>query len=242
MKFLYPLSLLFILLSYSCSKDNDASKSGIYAGENDNLIVVYHDTVLIGQYNKGFTYLIDLNVDDIPDISFGSEIWGSPGSGMHAQAVISTINEDFELLGLFDIDTLFRSKSVSFYTNEGYVSKYITNTYTCKRLLAEDEILKVETVFKLLALDKGQLISDQMEFAKDTLNLFTDSSSLPPNFVGSIGDTSIYESNRYLGDCYYFPQDDIKYIGVKHRDGRLGWIKIVLYDSFKIMILESAFQ
>ena len=58
-----------------------------------------------------------------------------------------------------------------------------------------------------------------------------------------INDTIFYNYSSYNQSCYYFPTDQIRYIGVKLTDGdkeRIGWIKLGLFDEYKLMIFETA--
>lgn len=237
-------SVVFVLVLISCTKQNDIIKSEIVVGEYSNMMINSYDTTLIGGYNSPETFSIDLNNDGIDDISFESELWGSPAVGQHPKALIKSLSENVHILGFHTKDTMFMNQETSIIEAEGNIVEiYKQYHYTCHRINHEDSILSIDTSFKLKPLNHGDLISISDMFQFEPIVFVNDGYSYPPSFGEINNDTMIIEVRTFHNDCYDFPLQETKYIGVKFiSESKLGWIKLSLIDKLNLSIQESGYQ
>ena len=238
-----PLIIILLLLAAGCEKDRDRAHE-IRAGDCSGMMVQYYDTTIIGGYNSPEIFSIDIDSDGKHDIEFLSEVWGSPAMGQHPHSLIMCLHEDIQLMGMHTMDTSFLSRDTLYQEGpENSVEAYIYYRYTCHRILPGDSIIRIFPSFSLAALKRDDPVRVDDTFKPDTLTLLNDWSSLPPWPAGTSGDTIFYEYHVYENDCYTFPAQVPVYIGLKcGREDRLGWIRISIFDKFRIMVLESAIQ
>ncbi|MBE0639442.1 MAG: hypothetical protein IH598_13075 [Bacteroidales bacterium] len=238
--------LLFtvLLAIYSCEKEHTSSAPEITAGECRNMIVNYYDTTLAGGYHYPVTFNLDLDINGTDDIQFQSEIWGSPGMGQIPKSMIRCLHPSAKLLGVFTSDTLFLNRDTivqeGLYPNTWEM--YLIHNYTCNRVEDKDTVLAITPDFNIKPLQRGEIIRKSDAFNSDTVTLTQYFSHSYPMLVGVVGDTTIYEYNVHFNDCDTFPQETVAFIGVFMDNERLGWIKISIFDRYKIMIQESALQ
>jgi len=233
-----------ILLVYSCEKENPAKAPEIKAGDYKNMIINYFDTTLAGGYHCPKTLNIDLDNDGVDDFQLESEIWGSPGMGHIPVSAIKCLHNSAKLLGDFTYDTLFvnRDTLIQEGAYSGTWEKYLINNYTCNRIEQNDSILLITPVFELTILERDQPIRKSETYVSDTLTLISGPRGNWPVFVGVSGDTTIYEYNVSYNDCRVFPLEQIVFLGVELNNDRLGWIKLTIFDYYKVMLLESGIQ
>lgn len=238
------LIISLILLAYACEKGNPAKAPEIKAGDNKNMIINYYDTVLAGGYHVVNTLNIDMNNDGVDDFQLESEIWGSPGMGQIPVSAIKCLHNSAKLLGDFTYDTLFvnRDTLIQEGAYSGTWEKYLINNYTCNRIEQNDSILLITPTFELTILEREELISQSDNFSCDTLTLISGPRGNWPVFVGVSGDTTIYEYNVSYNDCKVFPMEKIVFVGVELDNNRLGWIKLTIFDYYKVMLHESGIQ
>jgi len=245
MKLIYISIFLSAIILMSCEKNNDYNKkSEISIGANTDMIVNYYDTTLIGEYNYALTYNLDIDNNGIDDIQFTSEVWGSPAVGGNPKSMVLTLHKDVEFSGAFKNDTSFINSSTYIYDgpdNTFEMVKYVN--HTCNRFSETDSVVRITPSFKLDALNKNDKLRTNDIYNTDTIVLQDDMYSFPPTDFEQIGDTLCFEYHTYYNNCNSFPMDEIKYIGVKlHPDSRLGWIKLSVFDKYKVLILESGIQ
>jgi hypothetical protein len=164
--------------------------------------------------------------------------------GQHPHSMIMCLHDHVGLLGLHSMDTSFVSRD-TFYQDgpENTVEAYIYYRYTCHRILPGDSIVRIFPSFTLTALKRNDPVGVDEPFEPDTLTLLDDWYSLPPWPAGSSGDTIFYEYHVYENDCNTFPAEVPVYIGLKcGKKDKLGWIRISIFDKFRILVLESALQ
>lgn len=237
-----PIIFLGILI-LSCEENNNSRNDEIKVGNYDNMIINYYDTTLIGVYGSNKTFNLDLDNNGVDDIQFESEIWGSAGLGHNPRSLIKCLNNNAKLNGYYTIDTLFlHIDTTETYKMDSVYYKYLNIFYSCHRICVGDSIYWIHSEFKNKPLDKNDILSITDFYNSDTLILIDDEYAILQGGVGCIGDTLIYQQNIYYNDCNTFPLDKIKYIGLLLDNERLGWIKISIFDKFKILILESCVQ
>jgi hypothetical protein len=237
-----PMAMLGLLV-ISCEKDNNRSPL-ISMGETCHMLVQYYDTTVVGGYNSTVGYSLDIDCDGTDDIEFTSEIWGSPGLGQHPSSSVRCLHGGIQLFGIHGHDTLFLNRET--YYQEGpdnSVEVYEYHNHTCHRIDPTDSVLKITPAFKITALERGDIIRVDDTFNPDTISLLDDWYSYPPFPSGSSGDTTFFEYHVFFNDCNSFPAEEPAYIGIMSAGRqRLGWIRISIFDRFRILILESAIQ
>lgn len=239
--------VLVILLISSCENSllDRTNKNQVEFGELANMRLQYPDTVLMGEYNRGKNYLIDLDQDGQADYNISSLIWGSPGMGMIPTSGISSLHEDAKFLGYFQNDTTFRNFSRREFQGNNIIEVYETYTFSCFRMDSADSIFKIDRdVFKLDNFSRGDRFSQDDTFESDSLTLVTywTRSYRDMEYIGE--DTVLYAQRQYNNDCFTFPQNEIRYIGVKldGKNPKLGWVKLSISEYFRVFILECAIQ
>lgn len=244
---MFATIILTGLILVSCKKNNNVlnnKQSEIRIGDYGNMIVNYYDTTLIGGYNSPLEYNIDIDNNGSDDIQFISELWGSPAVGSHPKSTIRCLHPDIQIFGFHINDTSFLNRDTSIQEGpNNTVEIYEIFNYTCHRIDNTDTILQITPSFKISTLERGDILKIDDTFNTDTIVLIDDWYSYPPTLIGENGDTTFYEYKKYYNDCNTFPIDETTYIGVKlNTESRLGWIKISIFDKYKILILESGVQ
>jgi len=236
-----PIVLIGIISLAGCEK-YITSRSEIQIGEYQNMTVNFYDTTLTGGYYSPAVLNLDLDNDGTDDIQFESWIQGSPGMGQIPESMIRCLHPHVALSGCFTSDTLFLYREI--YVSEegdGTFKKYLYHDYTCHRMSDTDSVVRVSPAFKIVPFDRGDHINSDGAFHTDTICLAAHWYSYPPVYVANAGDTVIWLYKTFSNDCNEFPMDKIKFIGLK-MDDRLGWIKLSIFDWYRVMIHESGIQ
>ena len=235
--------IITILLSlYSCDK-HVYKYDEIIIGDHSGLIVSDYDTLIVGGYHQQNKFDIDINKDNINDVSVISEIWGSPGIGQYPLSKIWCLHDNIGFQGYYTNDTLFVRSSTQIQEDNGTVYVHYYFQHSCFRMNADDSVRAVYIdVFKTEPKDINQCLHTSDLFNPDSISI---NSLWRSTSVDYSEDTVFTWNNIYLNDCISFPPDDIKYIGLKMRTGnteKLGWIKLSIFDKYKILIFETAVQ
>ncbi len=236
------LFFLIGILSLAGCEKYTSSRSAIIIGDDEDMTLNFYDTILAGGYYSPAVMNLDLDNDGTDDIQFESWIHGSPAMGQIPESMIRCLRQDAELFGRFTDDTLFvhKEEHVSEEGDGGY-EKFIYYIHTCHRISDADSIVRITPSFKIIPLERDDSVETIDSFHTDTLILAAHWYSYPPIYVENEGDTAIYEYRTYNNDCHDFPLEKIKYIGFK-LDDRLGWIKLSIFDWYKLVIHETGIQ
>ncbi len=237
--------LIFIALSillFACGDDDDIKSPEIRIGERAGMIVNTFDTTLIGGYYDPSVLNIDLDNDGQNDLQFESIISGSMGVGHHPESSARCLHPNVQIYGTHTIDTTFLNRQTNIYDgNPVEIWKYSHSS--CFRIDAADSILRTKSAFVLNPLDKDDLLDISGSFSADTIRLYRDYFGYPCDMEIINSDTTIIHCATFNYTCNNFPSDEIKYIGVKFENSeRLGWIKLSLFEGYKILIMESGIQ
>lgn len=235
--------ILFIISITSCKKDN-INQSEVRVGEEKRMIVDNLNTVF-GSAGPGSSYekRLDLDGDGEDDIMFSNYGMGSQGVGYYNYISLMCLNSDAKLLVYDVIDTTFLNKETKLhYTNDSSLVLATYFTYTCYKIDANDEVFSVTPKYKALPLKFQEVVHFTDFFKTDTVTLLSSSHTMPPLYTGTSGDTTFYKVSKYLSDCYYLPDEGVRYIGFSIKNSRLGWIKLEKTDFFKIKIHQTAIQ
>ncbi len=244
----FYLALLTGLFFLSCEKHNEElgdTPDKISIGAVNNMFIKQYYTTLDGSYFSPEDLNIDLDSDGNDDIKLTSEIWGSPTVGHIPKSSIQCLSDNVQIAGFFKIDTSFLHKEID--TTVGPNNIVINDSlfYTCHQIDPSDSIIKIKyDVFKISPKDKNDVLTRSDDFKSDNITLLFDTYFYDSYFEIS-PDTVMFVYNIFLNDCYTFPRDEIKYIGIKitkNETEKLGWIKLGLFDTSRILIVESAIQ
>jgi hypothetical protein len=239
------LALLFTI--FACEKDSTKtnSREKIFTGNYGKMLVNRMDTMLIGGYNQKASFDLDLDQDGSPDFSLTSEYYGSPGMGVYPRAQILSLNSNSLINGDLINDTTFYHFEADTSYGENWTPVMISRThiYSCERTEPNDSITQIEPdQFEISYFNTDESILSAGYYQIDTLQMNYEFYNHADNPIYS-NDTIFYNYRSHTKSCHYFPTDQIRYIGVKLTDGdkeRIGWIKLGLFDNYKLMIFETA--
>lgn len=243
------IQLKLILIScvlFSCKKTNSVS-SDITIGDTNQMYVQFLNVNLDGDYYDPEIYELDLNNDGIKDISFRSEIVGSPGMGLHSRSFVHCLNSNASIYLESFQDTTFLIDSINVLQNNGEVMVIHSSTFSCFQLNSTAIIYDISNKSLIQPFDLGATLNNDLgfsSFATDQ-NFIRGNGGLGLELDSSNFDTTFYTSIYTIAECYDFPQDNYKYIGVKvmaNGIDKLGWIKLKISSDRIISISESALQ
>lgn len=179
---------------------------------------------------------IDMDGDGINDIQFKFRSANSLGAGYLEWASVQSLHPEVRVASLTVTDTIF------FHVDTAGTS--IHKHHNCSRTDDTDTIVSVTTdQLKIRVLEEGSTLNDEGEFSTDSINLRNlGGGSSMPTFQG--GYWVSWQTNM---DCYLFPLDVIRYIGVAitapNGSVKLGWIKLLDSPDYSRWILyETAIQ
>lgn len=229
------LFLFLILISQiiACKKDDDTAYK------------VDFNITLNGQYyEEPDTLDIDVDGDGISDVRLSSETWGSPGVGTHPRSTIASLHSGCLLLGFHENDTIYKRVYTNITHQDTVTTISISTYYSCYRVTETDSVSDIRyNQFEITPLSSTDELNMSGDFRSDTVILVDEGWSYSLPFTTGYGtDTIIKTYFSYSGECGYFPQNEIKYIGVKLNNNgtdRLGWIKLSILDKKIITILEA---
>jgi len=243
-RLLLPILLLMVL---SCNKEETRinSRDEIFTGNYSKMMVNRMDTMLIGGYNQPVCFDLDLDEDGSPDFRLTSEYWGSPGLGLHPRAQILSLSPNSLINGNLINDTTFYHLRADTSYGENWTPVMISriHIYSCERTEPNDSITLIQPdQFEVSYFTSDESIRRSDHYQADTLQMNYESYYYTDDPIYS-NDTILYNYRSYTQSCYHFPTDQIRYIGIKltaDDKERLGWIKLGLFDDFKLMIIETA--
>jgi hypothetical protein len=214
---------------------------------SSDIMINQYDTLLVGGYHNLLYFDLDVNGDKNPDFRLTSEIWGSPGLGYHPIALIYSLNSNCMIYGKSITDTAFFNRdSIIYYNDPSYkIVKYNIFNYSCKRNFQNDSVLEIKSnQFHITPLFKNDYINNSEFFKADTSILVDSIDSNVSGFTIS-NDTAIWNYYNYDNSCNSFKNDEICYIGIKIKtmnSEKLGWIRLSISESYKILLFESAIE
>ncbi|MCD4736924.1 MAG: hypothetical protein K8R53_12840 [Bacteroidales bacterium] len=233
----------------SCQKTTDEleiiEQNEILIGQDLYIKVQTYDTILQGSHSNPKDFTIDINNDNIPDIKITSKsyenIW------YYSRSKIECLNQNTEFFEHSTNDTIYYY--VGYDSAPGPNNTYEYNerhNYSCNRIEDTDSIYLINyQIFEITPLMKNDILKKNDIFQSDSIVLDNGCDSYYDEPVEIAPDTFLIRSYRYYNDCFNFPDYKIRYIGVRFSSGKgikLGWIKLVIYYSSKIAILESGLQ
>ncbi|MCD4736923.1 MAG: hypothetical protein K8R53_12835 [Bacteroidales bacterium] len=243
-------ALIYIFSGNSCRKINDnllpIKKEELIIGSKEGITISVHDKIIMGGYYHPVIFDVDINKDEINDIRFMSEIVGAPGMGHRSKAKVSCLNENTEMFGYFTNDTTFHNIRLDTVSEPGGTTwYYIYHNYTCQRFDGSDNVSEIKyDQFYIKLLEKNDIINKFENFKTDSSQLNEDAYYYY-SYYEIAPDTIEVSVLVHYYNCFSFPENEIKYIGIKYtKDGRerLGWVKLSITEGYIISIFESAIQ
>lgn len=232
-----------LLLFFGCKKEyiEETQKTSIVVGNNNDAKVTPIGDTLIGTLITPKYYKIDINNDGIDDIEFEAIILQGPSTVQKPQSKIKSLHLDIQILGYINSDTIFRYQDTLISGNSP-VNVYYRTFHSCYRNSSFDSVYNVNNVFKIIHLSNGDVIETNDQFLSNNSILeATESSS--GQVISQNNDTTFFSAFINKNDCYSFPLNQEKYIGIKfNNSNKLGWIKLNLLDKHKVYLIESALQ
>jgi hypothetical protein len=246
MKIKLLLIYLILLFSYSCKKGEDEisknNLSSILAGDRSLMNINTYDTlIVVDVYMK--TFEIDVDNDHIKDLRFVSFNLSGTCLGVTPQYGISVacLQNSTEILSFSETDTLFSNliKDTIQYNSKIYI--YFKNEESCSRIKTNDSIKKIWNQNKLIIKKTGQKISRTERFVFDSITITRTPYYVVPQPFYYNQDTTKYQQYVYLDLCNTIQNNETLFLGIKI-GAKLGWIKLMILDDYKLFLIESALQ
>ncbi len=249
----YILKFLALIIVFSscekipfngnCSKPLGKGASSIEIGNEENMIVNIYEVSLRGHRIAADSFSIDIDNDCTDDLKFKSEVWGSAGLGNHGIPKIEILNDKYSIHYEEYSDTTYYHFESHFNEFEGQVSWVTNERYLCSE--KTDSLQKINLGLKRVKeLTKGQVLDVDADFESIEFDLAQDNVGYTQSW-GYMQDTAFTHYVFYENECHNFPDSEVAYIGVKYKKGltrKLGWIKLILFDGFEILLLESGIE
>lgn len=236
-------SITILLFTLGCKKEyiEEIQKTTIVVGNNNDAKVTPIGDTLIGTLITPKYYKIDINNDGIDDIEFEAIILQGPSTVQKPQSKIKSLHSDIQILGYINSDTIFIHQDTLISGNSP-VNVYYRTFHSCYRNSSLDSVYNVNNVFKIIHLSNGDVIETRDQFFSSSSILeATESSS--GQVIGQNIDTTFFSAFINKNDCFSFPLNQEKYIGIKFKNtNKLGWIKLNLLEKHKVYLIESALQ
>lgn len=241
---LFLVLVTFLISTLGCKKEyiEEKQKTAIVVGNyNDAKATPIGDT-LIGKTNQPQFYKIDVNNDGNNDVEFESNIPSPLGDSPKPQTKIRLLNSNIELFVYSKIDTTFLTFDTTIQTNSSTTFIHYNKRYRCNSVSTSDSLISSNPNFYLSSIDVGFNLDVQSQFGSKIFNLASNEDYYF-NVIYSSNDTAFVDVLNYKNNCYSFPLNQEKYIGIKfNNSNKLGWIKLNLLDKHKVYLIESALQ
>ena len=232
-----------LLLFFGCKKEyiEETQKTSIVVGNNNDAKVTPIGDTLIGTLITPKYYKIDINNDGTDDIEFECIILQGPNTVQKPQSKVNSLHSNLQILGYINVDTVFKYKDTISY-GVSPVSTHYRTFYSCYRYSSHDSVYDVNSAFKIIPLSYGNVIEINDQFISDT-TILEDTETSWGMSIGQSNDTTFYIASFNKNNCYSFPLNQEKYIGIKfNNSNKLGWIKLNLLEKHKVYLIESALQ
>jgi len=243
-KILLLLSACFIMLMFSCKKDEDPHpiKDKISIGVYKGLFVDSTAKSIESSYNNSQILDLDLNDNDTADLKFIVGMYGSPGMGVYYISGLQCLHHNIALFGEFAQDTVFLRRNISYYSDEYNNYQVTANYFNCRKLDSQYNVYSIATNFHPLRLNANDILKRSDTFAADSISfIYTWNGWQSVNFSN---DTVYVSSSQYNYSCHGLPYNENLYLGFKLSDTkeRLGWIRFTLESATRITLKEYAIQ
>ncbi|MCW8897774.1 MAG: hypothetical protein OQJ96_04200 [Flavobacteriales bacterium] len=241
--YLSIILVFIVFFQYGCKKNYvEINKSTLTMGDYNNVNTIYYNDTVVGIYIQPQHYQIDIDNNGIYDIEFECTYAGSPGTGPKYGSSVKSLSPNVAIFGYHNTDTIFIHKDTSVVPDTISIKIYHKTTYTCSRMSPNDSINSITPSYKTTPLNNQDNIQLNDTYHSTSIKL-QDTETGSIIYSGGNIDTTFYSVVHFKNNCFSFPMNQPKYIGVKLiNQNKLGWIKINLLDRHKIYIEESAIQ
>lgn len=242
---LLPITILLITLG--CKKEyieesEEILKTSIVVGNDNNVNITPIGDTLIGDYSYIKYYQVDINNDGTNDVEFESNIPYPLGDAPKPYTKIHLLNSNVELFVYSKIDTTFLTYDTTIQIGSTRTFIHYNKRYRCNRISNSDSIVSSTPNFYISPIDVGFNLDVQSQFGSKIFNLVSNEDYYF-NVIYTSDDTSFVDVTNYKNNCYSFPLNQEKYIGIRFSNtNKLGWIKLNLLDKHKVYLIESAIQ
>ena len=229
---------MLIPLLFSCKKDPSEQ---IIIGDPSNMIINTYDIWVIRDIVKK-SYELDVNNDGTMDYRFTSFNLTGPamGCGPANGVGMNCLHTDALILGFLETDTMFRYITYDTLFHKTPVEIYMRVKKSCSRNGVNDSVVQIWDQHKASVCSPNEAIRLTDYFFCDSITLTRSGTGCMPGTISQTPDTVVYGQNiEYYNTCFSIVNDEDIYLGIK-TDGRLGWIKLLISENYKIMLYESA--
>lgn len=242
MKKLHLITLILIqTLIISCERQNTSTTDQIIIGNPENLSIYSHDTVIAGYYPVSAFFEIDLDLDGNVDFKLKSFIdknypnWipGAYIACLHLDASFYTIKVH-DTIYFTGHDTTTQSESNT------TIIRY-RDSYKCRNSHENAPMLSINELDKVKEVAIGEKIKETDYFTTDTLIFSEPYYNDVYTILYQSSDTVIYNVNSIYCTKHRIPKNQVVYIGLKVKN-KLGWIRMSVLSSYKLVIFETAIQ
>jgi len=235
-----------LLLFFSCSKDDVPAtvKAGDYTGMHHKR----YDTLVDCHTGSAFRSEFEMDLDDngLADIVVISmdEGFGGMGTGPILGSMIGCLHGQVEILSEGITDSVFLNICSDTIVNGNTVDIWYHAYSGCKRLDCADSVAleEVSLRYRPQVKSMNEQIDGSGSFRCDTMVMTRGSFGLPYETLQISPDTTLHrQSVSLIGECYEFPDASVSFIGCRI-GSRLGWIKLMMIDNYRIFLAESAIR
>jgi hypothetical protein len=214
-------------------------------GVNTGITLKIIDTTFSSSYhNPPVSFNIDVDNDNIADLSLVSIVTGSPGQGVIPYSEFRCLHSQAEIVGFDTIKYNYYTSDTSHSGTPPSVNTYITNLYSCFWLNNNSTLLSTPTLFKYSIKDFGDSIHANEYSLCDTLELARTQNSFYPSYYTS-NDTNYTVTLSINNTCNNFPNSQTRFLVFKLRKStgdKFGWIKLVITSNYIINVKEVALE
>jgi len=206
------------------------------------MIINTYDTMIVREtYMNAFE--IDVDNDNVTDFRLSSFNLNAPWwhAGFANGTSINCLHNSATLLSNLKKDTLFFNIVRDTVRDDFKVIIFLNYTKSCSRIGSDDTINKIWEQHKILSRKSNQIISNGESFFSDSITLTRAAFSDFGVLIYHNNDTAIYQKEVYFDKCNTLNNDEILYFGIKIGE-RLGWLKLMILDDYKLLLFESALQ
>lgn len=232
--------IFIIIIAFSCKKEiitNNDSKFFIGDSTSSDILFYKLDTIIGKSLGGSMSYQLDIDKDNLHDITFNSEYNYSPGGVVNKFSKMTVQNTNLSIIGANLIDTIINcTYKISDSTTQSIIFNSLSD-YKCSE--GNDSIMEI----KKLVVPFFLTINDNIDNEFISANEFLLSKKISTiNYL-------IWEGNKFKGYSRTNIKqgfNDIGYIVFKiyniNNKDKLGWIKLRIKDFNLIELIEYAIQ
>lgn len=236
--------LLLTIIIWSCTKKKDEiypRKPTITAGEETNFLIKVYNKTLNGGYNQIDKYQIDIDEDEIFDIEFLSQTWGSSGLGIHSKLSMNIINPELEILRKNQIDSLIYRSYKFLHMDSTQIIVSVSNNYLYNSFQKGDSIINIFSNTSLKSMNEKEIFSINDLYSNES-TLFYKSPKENHTWY-YLADTLFYVFTTSYYNLPKLLKNKNFFLGLKFKnDLRLGWLELKYNGGSTIDVIRTGVQ